>query len=133
MEKSTIAKANVVMYLKHMKDDLYYCMNDPNGTYKTLEPDTVTGADGDWVVQWECADDSIKKIIKINVNLSKDGGPSPENIWKSKPKKANSSGTIFQGKIKPGTPDPPIKDGYTIFYKTKDGDKEKDPTIQVPQ
>jgi hypothetical protein len=124
---------NVIMYLKHMNDDLYYCMNDRNGKYEPLEEDSVTGVDANWIVQWECADDSITKINNINVNENKGGGRNRGNIWAKKPKKANSSGTIFQGTVFAETPNPPMFDGYTIKYKTADGDKEKDPEMRIPQ
>lgn len=139
--KKEAAKPNITMYLKHMNDDLYYCMNDPNGRYQPLEENTVTGADGGWVVQWVCADDSITKINKINVNENKPKGnvegksasKNCGNVWAIKPKKVDTDGKVFQGTILPGTPNPPIFDGYTIKYTTKDGNKEKDPELQVPQ
>lgn len=128
----TDSTPNITMYLKYMSNDLYYCMNDPNGTYQPLQEDTLIVASPGWVVQWECADSSIEKINNINVNQNKGGGKNYGNVWQTKPAKANSSGTIFQGTILSGSPTPPVYDGYTIKYKTSSGDKEKDPEIRYP-
>lgn len=121
----------VTMYLKHQNDDLYYSMDNQN--FKPLEETTVTGVDSGDIMQWKLAVDSnIEKINNIKVNEDKGGGKNRVDFWEQKPKATDSSQTVFAGTIKEGLDDKPKYNGYTIQYKTVDGDKEKDPDIKVP-
>lgn len=127
-------QADLIVYLKYMNNDLYYCLNDPDGTYKPLDEDTTFGVGSGWVVEWNCADGSIEKINNIVVNETKAGtSRNWKDIWAVKPKKVNTAETIFQGTVKTGVPAPQEFNGYTIHYKTADGDKKKDPLLKQPQ
>ena len=120
--------ATITMYLKH-DNDLLYSMD--NVTFRPLEVDTVTGVNAGDTMRWELAKDSnIKKINNINVNEDKNGRKSTD-IWKTKPK-STDGGQTFEGVIDPSLDSKPKYNGYTIKYKTADGDKEKDPDILQP-
>jgi hypothetical protein len=121
--------ATITMYLKHQNDDLYYSMD--NVTFNPLEEDTITGANTGDTVNWQLAADSnILKINNINVNESKNGQKSSD-IWQTKPK-STDGGQTFSGLVESGLDSTPKFNGYTIKYKTVDGDKEKDPGIEQP-
>lgn len=121
----------VTMYLKHQNDDLYYSMDNRN--FKPLEETTVTGADSGDIFQWKLAEGSnIEKINNIKVNEDKGGGKNRVDFWEQKPKAINKTKTIFEGSIKSGLDKEPKFNGYTIQYRTVDGEKEKDPDIKVP-
>ncbi|MEQ8925100.1 MAG: hypothetical protein RLO81_04765 [Fulvivirga sp.] len=59
------------------------------------------------------------------------GGQKSTDIWETKPK-SNDGSQSFQGLIQSGLDDTPKFNGYTIKYKTADGDKEKDPSVRQP-
>ncbi|QSE99221.1 hypothetical protein [Fulvivirga lutea] len=121
--------ATITMYLKYQNDDLYYSMDNTN--FSPLEEDTVTGVDTGDTVVWRLASNSnILKINNINVNETK-GGRKSTDIWETKPK-SNDGGQSFQGLIESGLDNTPKYNGYTIKYKTADGDKEKDPELKQP-
>jgi len=122
--------ATITMYLKHQDDDLYYSMD--NRKFKPLEEDTVTGVNAGDTVNWELAKDSgIRAIKKIAINESKNGHKAAD-IWSTDPQPANRENTIFTGTVDKNLDDSPKFNGYTIYYKTVDGEKHKDPEIQQP-
>lgn len=122
--------ATITMYLKHQNDDLYYSMDNVN--FSPLEVDTVTGVNTGDTMEWRLADNSIQKINSINVNEDKGGGKNRVDIWDEKPKATDNTKTVFAGTIKTGLDNVEKYNGYTIKYKTADGDKEKDPDIKQP-
>jgi hypothetical protein len=124
--------AKITMYLKYQKDDLYYSMD--NIKFSPLEEDTVTGADSGDSIYFRLAEDSnIDKIINIKVNEDKGGHRHRAEIWEDKPKATDNTKTVFMGTIKSGLDNKPKYNGYTIYYKTADGDKQKDPDIVIPK
>jgi hypothetical protein len=123
--------ATITMYLKHQNDDLYYSMDDVK--FAPLEEDTVTGIDtGDTMCFRLAKDSNIDKINSINVNEDKGGGKNRADIWEKKPKATDNTKTVYIGTIKSGLDKVPKFNGYTIKYKTADGDKEKDPDFEQP-
>ncbi|MDX1629341.1 MAG: hypothetical protein R3345_11615 [Fulvivirga sp.] len=120
----------ITMYLKYQNNDLYYSMDNVN--FSPLEEDTITGVNTGDTVKWELAENSgIDKINGINVNETKSGRKSVD-IWETKPKNTDSSHNTYSGLIKSGLDNSEKFNGYTIKYKTSDGDKEKDPGITQP-
>ncbi len=120
--------ATITMYLKH-DNDLLYSMDNVN--FQSLEVDTVTGVNAGDTMRWVLANDSnIIKINNINVNEDKNGNRSTD-IWQVKPK-STDGGQTMQGIVDPSLDETPKYNGYTIMYKTADGDKEKDPEIKQP-
>ncbi|HNP20086.1 MAG TPA: hypothetical protein PKL31_16730 [Fulvivirga sp.] len=121
--------ATITMYLKH-DNDLLYSMD--NVKFQPLEVDTVTGVNAGDTMRWELARDSnIIKINNINVNEDKNGRKSTD-IWQVKPK-STDGGQTMQGIVDPSLDEKPKYNGYTIKYKTADGDKEKDPDLLQPR
>ncbi|MTI22020.1 hypothetical protein E1176_13395 [Fulvivirga sp. RKSG066] len=126
--------ATITMYLKHQNDDLYYSMDNVN--FSPLEVDTVTGVDAGDEVFFRLAEDSnIEQIKKINVNESKAGEKQKnwQNIWETKPTAYNKTKDVFRGVIKADLDRVPKYNGYTIKYKTTEGDMEKDPEFEQPK
>lgn len=122
----------ITMYLKHQNDDLYYSMDNVN--FSPLEEDTVTGVDSGDTVYFRLANNSnIDRIVQIRVNENKGGQKNRVDIWDRKPSATDSTHTVFQGLIKSGLDNVPKFNGYTIKYKTTDGDKEKDPEVTQPK
>lgn len=122
----------ITMYLKHQNDDLYYSMDNTN--FSPLEVDTVTGIDTGDTMYFRLANNSnIEKINNINVNEDKGGGHNRAEIWEDKPKATDNTKTVYMGTIKSGLDNTPKYNGYTIRYKTAEGDKEKDPDIKQPK
>jgi hypothetical protein len=123
--------ATITMYLKYQNDDLYYSMDNVN--FNPLEVDTVTGVNTGDTVYFRLADNSnIDKINSIKVNEDKAGIKNRKEIWDQVPKATDNTKTVYMGTIKTGLDNVPKYNGYTIKYKTTDGDKEKDPDILQP-
>lgn len=123
--------ATITMYLKHQNDDLYYSMDNVN--FSPLEEETVTGVNtGDTVYFRLGANSNIDKINSININEDKAGNRNRSAIWDQAPQATDSTKTVYKGTIKSGLDNIPKYNGYTIKYKTADGDLEKDPEIKQP-
>lgn len=123
--------ATITMYLKHQNDDLYYSMDNTN--FSLLEEDTVTGVDTGDTVYFRLANNSnIDKINSIKVNEDKGGNKNRAEIWEDNPSATDNTKTVFMGTIKTGLDSTPKFNGYTIKYKTADGDHEKDPDWEQP-
>ncbi|MDW3192356.1 MAG: hypothetical protein R8G66_08325 [Cytophagales bacterium] len=118
------------------KDGVLYYKTAKMSEYEIVKEDSTVGADPGQTVAWTCADDSIEKIQKIDVNKEKSGYKNWKDFWESKPKKTDSSGKTFEGTIKSDSVDPsdPEYNGYDITYKTPDGKETTvDPDVQIPQ
>lgn len=123
--------ATITMYLKYQNNDLYYSMDNVN--FSPLEEDTVTGVNsGDTVYFRLGTNSNIDKINSININEDKAGNRNRAEIWDQAPRATDNSKTVFMGTIKNGLDNIPKYNGYTIKYKTADGDKEKDPDLEQP-
>lgn len=124
---------DITIYLKYFDDDLQFCYHNKN--FQPLKEDTITGVDLGVNVDFIVADDSIQKIRKIKVNESKvKGEKADRKFWSLEPEPYKGSNTYFRGTVADNLSDKkPVYNGYTVYYTTKEGDKEKDPKFQYPK
>jgi len=123
--------ATITIYLKYQKADLFYSAD--NVKFRRLEEDSIIGVDAGDTVYFKVSDDSIEKINSIKVNEDKGGRKNRKEIWDQIPKAVDKTKKIYMGTIKRGLDNVPKYNGYTIKYKTADGDKEKDPEFEQPK
>lgn len=123
--------AIVNIYLRYDKDDLHYSYS--NNNFKPLHESTATGVNEGDTVNFIVNDDSILEITKIKVNQQKSGGKPYKALWAKEPAPYKGSNKQYQGVIASKiSVTEQVFNGYTIYYTTASGSKEKDPDMKYP-